>query len=68
MMVQPLDFTLIKVADLFKNDREHYFMDRESLDQVECQTCKLINDYTKVCPHETLSGQESLEQWNGLQD
>lgn len=31
-MVQPLDFTLIKVADLFKNDREHYFMDRDSLD------------------------------------
>ena len=66
MMIQPLDFTLVKVADLFKTDREHYFMDRDSLDCVDCQVCKLINDYTIVCPHETLSGKESLEQWNGL--
>ena len=49
--VQPLDFTLVKVSELFKSDREHYFMDQRDLSQVECATCKLINDYTKVCPH-----------------
>ena len=32
MAIQPLDFTLIKVNELFKNDREHYFMDRDSLE------------------------------------
>lgn len=43
-------------------------MDRDKLECVDCQTCKLINDYTNVCPHETLSGQESLDQWNSLQE
>jgi hypothetical protein len=36
MAIQPLDFTLVKVSELFKNDREHYFMDRESLENVDC--------------------------------
>lgn len=30
--VQPLDFTLVKVSELFKSDREHYFMDQRDFE------------------------------------
>lgn len=29
--VQPLDFTLVKVSELFKTDREHFFMNQSEL-------------------------------------
>lgn len=44
--VTPLEFTKLKVSELFKEDREHFFMDQNQFQKVDCQTCKLINDYS----------------------
>ena len=50
-VVVPLDMSKLKMADIFKPDREHYLMDQSKLSKIDCQTCKLIYDYTKICPH-----------------
>jgi len=50
-VVTPLDFSKIKFSEIFKADREHYFMDQSIFPNVDCSTCLLIADYTKVCPH-----------------
>jgi len=58
----------LKISDLFKPDREHYIMDKNKLSKIDCNTCKIIYDYTKICPHQTDATSNQLESWNELQE
>lgn len=46
--IKPLDFTLINSVDLFNDGQEFYIMQQKKLEKVDCQTCKLIYDYTNI--------------------
>ena len=52
-IVQPLDFGSIKPDEIYKSECEHYNMDKKLLANVGCNVCKLIFDYTHICPHDT---------------
>lgn len=43
-------------------------MDKNKLSKIDCQTCKIIYDYTKICPHQTDATSNQLESWNELQE
>lgn len=64
-----MDFSKIKIKEILKADREHYFMDTKKMNNIDCQTCKLIYDYTVICSHITQSShEEHLKSWKQLQD
>lgn len=42
----PLDFARIKMTELLQADKEHFFVDLSILDSIDCQSCKLVFDYT----------------------
>ena len=49
-VIEPLDFTKVKVNELMLPDHEHYFMNQAGMN-IDCQTCTLLLDYTTVCSH-----------------
>lgn len=59
----PLDFMKIKFSELIHDDKEHFFMDQTKLAEVECPTCKLIFDYTQICPHQDIKSKEHKDSW-----
>lgn len=64
----PLDFMKIKFSELIHDDKEHYFMDQTKLAEVECSTCKLIFDYTQICPHQDIKSKEHKDSWQTLRN
>ena len=50
-IVQPLDFSKIKVSYIFKDECEHYMIKPKKMEKIECRTCSLLYDYTHVCKH-----------------
>ena len=48
----PIDFSGLSYEFLFGNRREIYKQNPKKLNElIDCQFCKLIFDYTKVCKH-----------------
>lgn len=52
--------------DLMKTDREHFFMDLNLLNKTECQTCKMVFDYTSVCKHTEAENKDYEQMWAQL--
>lgn len=50
-MIQPIDFRLVSFNQLFHKKKEAYKMKVSKLKEIDCQLCKLIFDYTSICPH-----------------
>jgi hypothetical protein len=64
----PLDFSKIKFSELFRQDCEHFFMDFEKVSESDCQTCKLVFDYTQICQHQDFEKISSADTFTKLKD
>ena len=51
-VIMPIDFSGLSYESLFGKRREVYRLRAQKLNElIDCQFCKLIFDYTKVCKH-----------------
>lgn len=83
----PIDFNQINVADLYGKDCGEYYLINQtinetktamqnsvlSLSEIECRTCLMIFDYTRICPHllgevyNKEDDQNGIHAWGNLQ-
>jgi hypothetical protein len=49
-----MDFTILKSEEIFGKQNEIYIMKPEK-QNLNCEYCLLVMDYTKVCAHYTMN-------------
>lgn len=57
-----MDFTILKSEEIFGKQNEIYIMKPEK-QNLNCEYCLLVMDYTKVCAHYTMNAPQMQQQY-----